>query len=150
MTNSVSLGPLDYLLEPTGLLSDVTAHGGLWVYVVLFAIIFAETGLVFAPFLPGDSLLFAAGALAGGRRLELWVVVAVVLTAAVAGDAVNYLVGRTFGARITERGGQAGQAAAHRGDPGVLCTGMEARPWSSPVSCPSPGRSPRLWRDLGA
>jgi membrane-associated protein len=104
--NSMSLGPLDYLLEPTGLLSDMTADGGLWVYAVLFAIVFAETGLVFAPFLPGDSLLFAAGALAGGRRLEFWVVVAVVLTAAVAGDAVNYLVGRTFGTRLTERAGR--------------------------------------------
>jgi membrane-associated protein len=102
----VGLGPLDYLLDPAGLLADVTAHGGVWVYAVLFAIIFAETGLVFAPFLPGDSLLFAAGALAGAQRLELWVVAVVVLTAAVAGDAVNYLVGRTSGDRITGRAGR--------------------------------------------
>jgi membrane-associated protein len=105
-SNRVDLGPLDYFLDPTGLLSDVTAHAGLWVYAVLFAIVFAETGLVFAPFLPGDSLLFAAGALAGAQRLELWLVALVVLTAAVAGDAVNYAVGRTSGDRIAERGGR--------------------------------------------
>ena len=101
----MDMGSLEYLLDPAGLLSDVTAHGGIWVYGVLFAIVFAETGLVFAPFLPGDSLLFAAGALAGAQRLELWVIAIVVLAAAVAGDAVNYMVGRLFG--IGSRSGRA-------------------------------------------
>ena len=73
---------------------------------MIFAIVFAETGLVLAPFLPGDSLLFAAGALAGAQRLELWAVAVVVLTAAVAGDAVNYFVGRFFGDRIAGRAGR--------------------------------------------
>jgi membrane-associated protein len=102
----VSSGPLGYLIDPAGLLSDVTVHGGLWVYGVLLVVVFAETGLVFAPFLPGDSLLFAAGAMAGARRLELWVVVGAVLAGAVAGDAVNYMVGRMFGERIARRAGR--------------------------------------------
>jgi membrane-associated protein len=100
------VGPLHYLLDPSGLLSDVVGHGGAWVYLVVFAIVFAETGLVVAPFLPGDSLLFAAGALAGAQRLEVWVVGGVVLAAAIAGDAVNYLVGRVFGGRIAGRDGR--------------------------------------------
>jgi membrane-associated protein len=100
------MGPLHYLLDPSGLLSDVVVHGGIWVYVVIFAIVFAETGLVVTPFLPGDSLLFAAGAMAGAQRLQVWAVGIVVLAAAVAGDAVNYLVGRVFGARIAGRDGR--------------------------------------------
>ena len=99
-------GVFDYLLDPAGLLSDVIVQAGWWVYVVVFAIVFAETGLVVTPFLPGDSLLFAAGALAGAQRLELWVVVAVVLAGAVVGDAVNYFVGRVFGERIAGRTGR--------------------------------------------
>ena len=102
----MDLGAFDYLLDPAGLLSDVMVHGGLWVYILMFAIVFAETGLVFAPFLPGDSLLFAAGALAGAQKLELWAVIVIVLAAAVVGDAVNYLVGRVFGERIAGRAGR--------------------------------------------
>ncbi len=100
------MGLLHYLLDPSGLLSDMVVHGGIWVYVVVFAIVFAETGLVVTPFLPGDSLLFAAGALAGAQRLQIWVVGIVLLAAAVAGDAVNYLVGRLFGTRIAGKDGR--------------------------------------------
>jgi membrane-associated protein len=81
-------------------------HMGAWVYAIIFLIIFAETGLVIAPFLPGDSLLFAAGALAGTGRLELWVVVVIVIVAAVAGDGVNYAIGRLFGKVIATRAGR--------------------------------------------
>jgi membrane-associated protein len=97
---------VSYLFDPNGLLSDVVVHGGMWVYGVVFAIIFSETGLVFAPFLPGDSLLFAAGALAGAQQLNVWAICAVVLTAAIAGDAVNYTVGRLAGGWIIRRAGR--------------------------------------------
>lgn len=74
---------------------------GPWIYVLLFAIIFAETGLIVTPFLPGDSLLFAVGALTaveGGLSLSLCI--GLLIVAAILGDAVNYSVGRWFGARL--------------------------------------------------
>jgi membrane-associated protein len=73
---------------------------GAWTYGILFAIIFAETGLVFAPFLPGDSLLFAVGALSARGSFDVWIVSAVLLIAAVLGDAVNYHVGKYLGPRM--------------------------------------------------
>jgi membrane-associated protein len=74
---------------------------GPWVYVLLFCIIFAETGLVFTPFLPGDSLLFAAGALtAAGGPLDLTTLLVVLLGAAIFGDLLNYTIGGTFGRRL--------------------------------------------------
>jgi membrane-associated protein len=100
------MGPLSYLLDPAGLLSDLLGHMGVWVYAIIFVIIFAETGLVFAPFLPGDSLLFAAGAFAGTGRLDLWAVVVIVIAGAVVGDAVNYAIGRSFGKVIAARAGR--------------------------------------------
>jgi membrane-associated protein len=102
----LDFGPLGYLLDPAGLLSDLLGHLGAWVYGVVFLIVFAETGLVIAPFLPGDSLLFAAGALAGAGRMDLWLVAVVVTTAAVGGDAVNYAMGRLFGKVIAARAGR--------------------------------------------
>jgi membrane-associated protein len=71
-----------------------------WVYGLLFAIVFAETGLVVTPFLPGDSLLFAAGALAGAGLLDPLLTAGVLFLAAVLGDAVNYAIGRRIGPRI--------------------------------------------------
>ncbi|MDD5057433.1 MAG: DedA family protein [Sideroxydans sp.] len=73
---------------------------GVWVYAILFAIIFAETGLVVAPFLPGDSLLFVAGALCGMGSLEPQILMPVLMLAAFAGDNTNYWVGRLLGLRI--------------------------------------------------
>lgn len=74
---------------------------GVWVYALLFLIIFAETGLVVTPFLPGDSLLFTAGALAARQNmLNLWVVLPLLVVAAIAGDAVNYAVGHFVGPRV--------------------------------------------------
>jgi membrane-associated protein len=80
----------------------VTAYGG-WVYAILFLIIFAETGLVVTPFLPGDSLLFAAGALSASGALDGRIATALLLMAAIAGDAVNYAIGRNIGERIIQR-----------------------------------------------
>ena len=81
-------------------LATVVANYGVWVYAILFAIIFAETGLVVTPILPGDSLLFACGALAASGAMDLWVLLPLLFTAAVIGDAVNYSAGRYFGPRI--------------------------------------------------
>lgn len=80
----------------------VTAYGG-WVYAILFLIVFAETGLVVTPFLPGDSLLFAAGALSASGTLDGRIATALLLTAAIVGDAVNYSIGRNIGERIIQR-----------------------------------------------
>ena len=74
---------------------------GVWMYALLFLVIFAETGLVVAPFLPGDSLLFAAGALAASSgAFNLWILVPLLIAAAVLGDAVNYAVGSAVGPRV--------------------------------------------------
>lgn len=77
----------------------VTAYGP-WVYAILFLIIFAETGLVVTPILPGDSLLFACGALAATGVLDVWLVSFLLITAAILGDAVNYSVGHYTGPKI--------------------------------------------------
>lgn len=73
---------------------------GPWTYVILFAVVFCETGLVVTPFLPGDSLLFAAGALAATHSLNLAVLLISLAIAAILGDAVNYLFGAKFGERF--------------------------------------------------
>src|SRR5687767_7910114 len=72
---------------------------GVWVYAALFLIIFAETGLVVTPFLPGDSLLFAAGALAATGAFNIWILVPLLIVAAIIGDAVNYAAGDAVGPR---------------------------------------------------
>jgi len=81
-------------------LAWVVEHYGVWVYAILFAIVFCETGLVFLPFLPGDSLMFVCGALAAAGILDPGVTAAVLIAAAVIGDAVNYSFGRYVGPRI--------------------------------------------------
>ncbi len=73
-------------------------------YVFLFLIVFAETGFVVTPFLPGDSLLFAVGTLAGGNFLNIWVVYITLLTAAILGDTVNYWIGHHLGNRAFAKG----------------------------------------------
>jgi membrane-associated protein len=94
---------IDLILHADVLLLDLVKTYGAWVYGVLFAIIFAETGLVVTPILPGDSLLFAAGALAATGALDVRVVLVLLVAAAVVGDAVNYSVGRAVGVRILRR-----------------------------------------------
>lgn len=81
-------------------------YGVWWLYVILFAIVFAETGLVVTPFLPGDSLLFAAGTLAAmeGSTISTPILVLVLVAAAILGDAVNYAMGAKFGHLLTSRG----------------------------------------------
>jgi membrane-associated protein len=91
---------LDVFLHLDAHLAQFVAEYGRWVYAILFVIVFAETGLVVTPFLPGDSLLFAAGALAAAGGLDVWVVMSLLIVAAVLGDAVNYAAGRFVGPRV--------------------------------------------------
>jgi membrane-associated protein len=91
---------IDLFLHLDRHLADFVVAYGPWIYAVLFVIIFAETGLVVTPFLPGDSLLFAAGALAAAGMLDVWFIVLLLVTAAVLGDAVNYSIGRYIGPRV--------------------------------------------------
>jgi membrane-associated protein len=93
---------IDLLLHVDRYLLDLVATYGVWIYAILFLIVFAETGLVVTPFLPGDSLLFATGALAATGALDLWVAVTLLLAAAILGDAVNYYIGRSAGHRVIE------------------------------------------------
>jgi membrane-associated protein len=93
---------IDLLLHVDRYLFDLVADHGIWIYAILFLIVFAETGLVVTPFLPGDSLLFATGALAATGALNLWLAAGLLLTAAIIGDAVNYAVGRSAGMRVIE------------------------------------------------
>jgi membrane-associated protein len=81
-------------------LAEIAAAYGPWLYAVLFLIVFAETGLVVTPILPGDSLLFATGALAATGVLDIRLVTVLLLVAAILGDAVNYAVGKYVGPRI--------------------------------------------------
>ena len=86
---------IDLFLHFDAHLAQFVQTYGVWVYALLFLIIFAETGLVVTPFLPGDSLLFAAGALAASSgAFNMWILVPLLIVAAVLGDAVNYAVGR--------------------------------------------------------
>jgi len=92
---------IDFILHFDKHLVEFVATYGLWVYGILFGIVFAETGLVVAPFLPGDSLLFAAGALAASTgELNPWILFALLTTAAFTGNAVNYAIGRRAGPAI--------------------------------------------------
>ncbi|MBK6402792.1 MAG: DedA family protein [Rhodocyclaceae bacterium] len=99
------LGQLvDIVLHLDKHLAALVAQHGVWIYAILFAIIFCETGLVVTPFLPGDSLLFVAGALAATGGMEIGVLIAVLLSAAVIGDNTNYWIGRWFGRKVLHWG----------------------------------------------
>jgi membrane-associated protein len=91
---------IDLFLHLDQHLAAVTASYGPWIYALLFLIVFAETGLVVTPILPGDSLLFAVGALSATGALNPLVATVLLLVAAISGDAVNYAVGRAVGPKI--------------------------------------------------
>lgn len=91
---------LDIFRDLPGFLDGFIANHGAWVYGLLFAIIFAETGLVVLPFLPGDSLLFTAGAIAARGSMNVWLILVLLTAAAILGDAVNYSMGKWIGPRI--------------------------------------------------
>lgn len=96
---------LDIFLHLDVHLNAWAAWMGVWLYVVIFVVVFCETGLVVTPFLPGDSLLFACGALAAtqGSAVSLWVLVPVVFIAAVSGDFCNYEIGKWLGPKVFTR-----------------------------------------------
>jgi membrane-associated protein len=91
---------IDLFIHLDAHLAELVANYGVWIYAILFAIIFAETGLVVTPILPGDSLLFACGALAATGVLDPWLVAGLLVVAAILGDAVNYSVGHYVGPKI--------------------------------------------------
>ena len=91
---------IDLFLHLDVHLAEFVAQYGVWVYAGLFAVIFAETGLVITPFLPGDSLLFAAGALAATGAMDLTLVTVLIAVAAILGNTVNYAIGRAIGPRV--------------------------------------------------
>jgi len=91
---------IDFLLHLDVHLQQLCADYGAWIYLILFVIIFCETGLVFTPFLPGDSLLFACGALAGQGMLNIWTLCGLLIIAAILGDTVNYWLGKLLGPTI--------------------------------------------------
>ena len=94
---------IDIVLHLNRHLEGMVADYGPWIYGILFLIVFCETGLVITPFLPGDSLLFAAGALAASGGLSLSLVVGLLIVAAVLGDTVNYAIGRFAGDGLQRR-----------------------------------------------
>jgi len=91
---------LDIALHLDQHLQALVAAYGAWVYLILFLIVFCETGLVVTPFLPGDSLLFVAGAIAAAGGMNIHLLVVLLILAAVSGDAVNYAVGHYLGPRV--------------------------------------------------
>jgi len=103
---------IDFLLHSDKKLLEIVAAYGSWVYAVLFAVVFAETGFVVTPFLPGDSLLFAAGALCATGALNTPATLALLALAAFSGNAVNYTIGRFVGPRVFAATDQSG--VSHR------------------------------------
>lgn len=94
---------IDIVLHLNRHLAELVQEYGVWVYGILFLIVFCETGLVVTPFLPGDSLLFAAGALAATGGLNLGLTLGLLVVAAILGDTVNYWVGRLAGEGLQRR-----------------------------------------------
>lgn len=93
---------LDLVLHIDKYLPGIIESYGFWTFLILFAIIFCETGLVVTPYLPGDSLLFVAGTLAGAGYLNIEVLIVVLLAAAILGDSVNYWIGHTAGMKVLD------------------------------------------------
>ncbi|MBU3700157.1 MAG: DedA family protein [Candidatus Kapabacteria bacterium] len=96
-------GLVDFILHIDVHLVTITSAYGVWAYVILFLIVFAETGLVVTPFLPGDSLLFAAGAICSLGTLDVTLLGGLLIVAAIIGDGVNYAIGARVGPRVFNR-----------------------------------------------
>ncbi|WP_447766312.1 DedA family protein [Sphingobacterium faecium] len=94
---------IDFILHIDKHLLEIVNDYKTWTYLILFLIIFVETGVVVMPFLPGDSLLFASGMLAAQpNELNVWLMIAILLVAAVSGDSLNYAIGKRFGMQMTK------------------------------------------------
>lgn len=91
---------IDFILHIGDHLQTLVNNHGNWIYAILFLIVFCETGLVVTPFLPGDSMLFAAGAIAGVGDMNVWLLMALLIVAAILGDFVNFEIGKRFGRKL--------------------------------------------------
>jgi membrane-associated protein len=96
----MDFNPLDLILHLDVYLDLLVTNYGSWIYAILFMVIFCETGLVIMPFLPGDSLLFIAGAVAAGGAMDPVLLGGLLILAAILGDSTNYIVGRTIGEKL--------------------------------------------------
>ncbi|MBK5440017.1 MULTISPECIES: DedA family protein [unclassified Pseudomonas] len=96
----MDFNPLDLILHLDVYLDMLVRNYGVWIYAILFLVIFCETGLVVMPFLPGDSLLFIAGAIAAGGGMDPILLGGLLMLAAILGDSTNYVIGRTAGERL--------------------------------------------------
>lgn len=91
---------VDFILHIGEHLQELVNNYGNWIYAILFAIVFCETGLVVLPFLPGDSMLFAAGTIAAVGDMNIFVLIGLLIVAAVLGDFVNFEIGKHFGQKL--------------------------------------------------
>lgn len=96
----MEFNPIDIFLHLDVYLAQLVGAYGPWIYAILFAVIFCETGLVVTPFLPGDSLLFVAGTIAATGGMELPALIGTLMTAAILGDSCNYFIGRFVGEKL--------------------------------------------------
>lgn len=96
----MDFNPIDLILHLDQYLNLLVSNYGTWIYAILFLVIFCETGLVVTPFLPGDSLLFIAGAVSAGGAMDPWLLGGLLMVAAISGDSLNYVIGRTAGERL--------------------------------------------------
>jgi Uncharacterized membrane-associated protein len=94
---------INVILHLDKYLNVILQNYGMWTYAIIFLIIFCETGLVITPFLPGDSILFATGALAAMGSIDIFILFIVFYIAAVVGDTVNYFIGKKIGSKILEK-----------------------------------------------
>lgn len=94
------LSILDFFIHLDHHMNSIIAQFGTWVYLIVFLIIFCETGLVVTPFLPGDSLLFVLGTFASNGPLNIWALLAILLIAAILGDSVNYYIGHRLAPKV--------------------------------------------------
>ena len=91
---------IDFILHIGDHLQELVKNYGNWIYAILFAIVFCETGLVVLPFLPGDSMLFAAGTIAAVGDMNIFVLIGLLIVAAILGDFVNFEIGKHFGQKL--------------------------------------------------
>jgi membrane-associated protein len=103
MEANIFLTVFDILINLDKYLTELINNYGLWSYLILFLVVFCETGLVVTPFLPGDSLIFVLGALAASGEINLFVMGGVLMSAAILGNVVNYEIGKYLGPKVFEK-----------------------------------------------
>ncbi len=142
---------IDFILHIDVHLAELVAQYGVWVYAILFLILFCETGLVVTPFLPGDSLLFVAGALSAlpTNDLNVHLMVVLMVIAAIVGDAVNYTIGRVFGERLFSNPDSKIFRRSYLDKPMRFMNAMAGKPLSLRVLCLLCAHLHRLWREWG-